>query len=710
MPNRPKNPTIDLRSKVNFPPTPKTKQPAALPPTVPSARVDELDAFALYINNYDNEFPDSLPTAPTATPPKAAPAQASEWVEVKTHPNYKRGIINLDYATVAQTNAVQNQAAQVKHSLNRTTTGGPMRLLGQSSGPNTTIITIVRSGGLVDDQAEENNIRQLSEQFLIMSARLAIEKIMAAFISVVGGWWVVKADKKGNCHRNGNFNFTVAGHVPHEWILPFQHVFLEHLKVGAMVTAGNWVWANLRNVPTMDPLGNIAGPGVLLKEMRRNPILADLSFPQMPHYTCNPNNLHDTATVAFAYLDTTGKVARSVGAEGVWMFGVCVQFVRTGNSPVFTQCGKCHKLGHVTAGCTMMRNSSKCYRCGGSHESGSHDEKCKATTHRIGGVCDCAFPCLLCKQTGHHCHSKECPKRGPFRPPPLASAKNPNPSPAAPAPPVVPTPAGPKPKVKKTTPKAAPPADEVSTQQEPPRDSPPIPARSKPSATAKRATLGDIPIRTKPTRQQITASKEEQQSARYLLGLKGKTTATMTSGASNRFQMLEASAHIEEVDQPEPKPEEPPAEECLASVESDLYADPTTTFVAATTDSAVSVADFLCRESFAWFDAAQLLPFAKVHLSLMKGLDAEESAKVMKVGKDWAICTSEIDPDLKDRIHYAYLQGWPLTKQDTRAHIQEDTDGLGGFTDDSSAMRYGCMSLDEVTPHNYYRYHTKQTD
>jgi hypothetical protein len=72
------------------------------------------------------------------------------------------------------------------------------------------------------------------------------------------------------------------------------------------------------------------------------------------------------------------------------------------------------------------------------------------------------------------------------------------------------------------------------------------------------------------------------------------------------------------------------------------------------------------------------------------------------VGKDWAICTSEIDDNLKDRIHYAYLQGWTLTRQDTRARIQEDTDQLGGFTDDSSTMRYGCMSLDEVNPHDYY--------
>jgi hypothetical protein len=106
-----------------------------------------------------------------------------------------------------------------------------MRKPGQTSGPNTTIITIVRTGG-VEDPAEEAAICSLTEQFIIMSARLTIEQMTAASIAIVGGWWVVKADKKGNKHPNGNFNFTVAGQVPHERVLPFQHVFLEHLKVG----------------------------------------------------------------------------------------------------------------------------------------------------------------------------------------------------------------------------------------------------------------------------------------------------------------------------------------------------------------------------------------------------------------------------------------------------------------------------------------------
>jgi hypothetical protein len=191
MPPKPTNPTLDLKAmSVKTKTTPLPKMPPTVAPEPSTLRGDDADAFASYRDNYNDDFPDNLPTVP-----KPVPGKAAEWVEVKSRPNHKRGIINLDYTTVAQTNAIQTQAAQVKHSLNRTTTGGPMRTPGQSNGPNTTIITIVRSGGL-EDQAEENNICQLSEQFLIMSARLAIEKITAASISVVGGGGSSKQTRK----------------------------------------------------------------------------------------------------------------------------------------------------------------------------------------------------------------------------------------------------------------------------------------------------------------------------------------------------------------------------------------------------------------------------------------------------------------------------------------------------------------------------------
>jgi hypothetical protein len=427
--SRPSNPVIDLKAKIT---TPRLPKPTTLVPATPPPRVDDLDAFEdsgafeSYCNNYDTDFPQT--STQWSVPTKAAQTKAAEWIEVKSQPNHRRGIINLDYATVARSEQVRSKAAQVTQAQNRTPQGGPQRRPTDRAAPNETIITIVRNGGSEDKQ-EEEAIRALSPAFLILAAHTKIEQLTKHTIVLVGGWWVSKLDKKGNKKRNRNFNFTVAGNVSHDQVIQFQHVFLEHLKVGAIVTAGNWVWAQLRHVCTSDHQQNIAGPDTLINEMRRNAILANVPIPQMPHYTCAPHNLGEYTTVVFAYMDHTGKIAKEAGEKGIWMFGEWCQFVRLGDSPVFTQCGKCHELGHVTNLCPLPRNAARCYRCGGSHESGSHGFLCKANTHKVGGKCDCAFPCLLCKQTGHTCRDRKCSKRGAFPAPPLASAKRPSPPP-----------------------------------------------------------------------------------------------------------------------------------------------------------------------------------------------------------------------------------------------------------------------------------------
>jgi 6-phosphofructokinase len=416
--SRPSNPVIDLRAKITTPRLPKL---TTLVPASPPHRIDDIDAFESYREDYDADFP---PSAPRPAPPKAAQAKAAEWIEVKSQPNHRRGIINLDYATAARSKQVRNTAAQVTQAQNRTPQGGPQRRPADRPAANETIITIVRNGGS-ESKTEEEAIRALSPAFIILAARSKIEQLTKHAIVLVGGWWVSKLDKKGHKRRNGNFNFTAAGNVSHEQVMQFQHVFLEHLKVGAIVTAGNWVWAQLRHVRTTDHQQNIAGPDTLIKEMRRNAVLANVPIPQMPHYACAPHNLGEYATVVFAYMDHTGKIAKEAAEKGIWMFGERCQFVRLGDSPVFTQCGKCHELGHVTNMCPLPRNAARCYRCGGAHESGSHDFLCKANTHKVGGKCDCAYPCLLCKQTGHTCRDRKCSKRGAFPAPPLASAKRP---------------------------------------------------------------------------------------------------------------------------------------------------------------------------------------------------------------------------------------------------------------------------------------------
>jgi hypothetical protein len=314
---------------------------------------------------------------------------------------------------VARSEQVRNTAAQVTQAQNRTPQGGPQRRPADRPAANETIITIVRGGGS-EDKREEDAIRALSPAFLILAARTKIEQLTKHAIVLVGGWWVSKLDKKGNKKRNGNFNFTAAGNVSHEQVIKFQHVFLEHLKVGAIVTAGNWVWAQLRHVRTTDHQQNVTGPDTLINEMRRNAVLANVPIPQMPHYACAPHNLGEYATVVFAYMDHTGKVAKEAGEKGIWMFGERCQFVRLGDSPVFTQCGKCHELGHVTNMCPLPRNAAHCYRCGGAHESGSHDFLCKANTHKVGGKCDCALPLSSLQTNRSYVQGPQMLKEGSF--------------------------------------------------------------------------------------------------------------------------------------------------------------------------------------------------------------------------------------------------------------------------------------------------------
>jgi hypothetical protein len=312
---RPTNPVIDLKAKVTTPCLPKL---TTLVPASPPHRVDDLDAFESYRVDYDTDFPPT--SAPKPVPSRAAQAKAAEWIEVKLQPNHRRGIINLDYTTMARSEQVRNNAAQVTQAQNRTPQGGPQKRPTDRPAANKTIITIVRGGGS-EDRREEEAIRALSPAFLILAAHTKIEQLTKHAIVLVGGWWVSKADKKGNKKKNGNFNFTVAGNVSHEQVIKFQHVFLEHLKVGAIVTAGNWVWAQLRHVQTSDHQQNVAGPDTLIKEMRRNAVLADVPIPQMPHYACAPHNLGEYATVVFAYMDHTGKIAKEAGEKGIWMFG-----------------------------------------------------------------------------------------------------------------------------------------------------------------------------------------------------------------------------------------------------------------------------------------------------------------------------------------------------------------------------------------------------
>jgi hypothetical protein len=669
--SRPSNPVIDLKAKAT---TPRLPKPTTLVPASPPARADDVQAFESYRDDYDADFPQA--PAQRSAPSKAAQTKAAEWIEVKAQPNHRRGIINLDYATVARSEQVRNMAAQVTQAQNRTPQGGPQKRPADRPAANETIITIVRNGGS-EIKAEEEAIRALSPAFIILAARTKIEQLTKHAIVLVGGWWVSKLDKKGHKRRNGNFNFTAAGTVSHEQVMQFQHVLLEHLKVGAIVTAGNWVWAQLRHVRTTDHQQNVAGPDILIKEMRRNAVLANVPIPQMPHYVCAPHNLGEYATVVFAYMDHTGKVAKEAAEKGIWMFGERCQFVRLGDSPVFTQCGKCHELGHVTNMCPLPRNAARCYRCGGAHESGSHDFLCKANTHKVGGKCDCTYPCLLCKQTGHTCRDRKCSKRGAFPAPPLASAKRTTPPTQKQPPPPKPSPPQegndtppPPPSTNKGKGKATPDAF-VTTQREAP-------------------TLDDVPIRVKPSRAQLNRERAKKR-ATYQRGrasglIDPAPMMTSTPLPANRFELLPDKADDAEAQVPVPLEE------------GELNLPPLSQPKAI----ALTQEDFQLRERAMFVDIASLPSEAMIQLTITrKYTDHTLAANAMRMAdKAWG-GNGDLERIFGYQARYAHVHQWPLTAEDTlTAILAEASEGF--HTAEEVAANYQRSSPAGVTPLDYF--------
>lgn len=91
------------------------------------------------------------------------------------------------------------------------------------------------------------------------------------------------------------------------------------------------------------------------------------------------------------------------------MFGRQVQFVHCGAAPSLKQCSRCHSLSHFARQCKLPEGAVRCARCGGDHETKTHDFNC-AGPHRTL-TCDCPLVCILCKQKGHHARSKVCPLR-----------------------------------------------------------------------------------------------------------------------------------------------------------------------------------------------------------------------------------------------------------------------------------------------------------
>ena len=149
------------------------------------------------------------------------------------------------------------------------------------------------------------------------------------------------------------------------------------------------------------------------------PGLKKAHFAMPPRWLKPVERINSTySTITFAISDPDGSITSKLLNGRTALFGKEVLIQRWVDKPPLVQCSRCHELGHIktSKACKLSRDSVKCYICGGSHHTDSHDQKCNRK-HAIAGICDCMhFKCLNCHKTGHNCKDMRCPERDLYRP------------------------------------------------------------------------------------------------------------------------------------------------------------------------------------------------------------------------------------------------------------------------------------------------------
>ncbi|KAI9442868.1 hypothetical protein BJY52DRAFT_1194634 [Lactarius psammicola] len=255
----------------------------------------------------------------------------TRWAAVITNSNFA--------ANTSARDASKNNA----NSVGRTASGAAQG--GKGVKPDlteNTEITVVRGSGLKDKNAEDR-LYKSNPGGVVQAARSHMERMSAQAPAVLYGRWSVNA----NSH---NFVYVFAGKVPFSTVLQYSQALTEPLGGGNLLPNKGWTFAQLRGVPTSDGQGVIHEPDKLLEEVQRAPFFTDAIFVSKPHWQLNVTALAHASTgaVQLAFIDESGACSAAAKAQGVGMFGLRCQFFLTGSKPYFTQCGRCHEVGHAT--------------------------------------------------------------------------------------------------------------------------------------------------------------------------------------------------------------------------------------------------------------------------------------------------------------------------------------------------------------------------
>jgi hypothetical protein len=338
--------------------------------------------------------PTSNPTTPPTTnqaPPRlnyAAAAASSAWKQVPTRKNKGKG---------KQTSQANTQSTPPNSTPPQPRNARP------PPRPETlrTEITVQRPPGSV--------VTGLGDASLICRRVFAALRDAKSPIPLLSGRWAT---------HSHNYVYTFAGDIPFARITQIAHILLQPFPGGLLAPCSGWSRVIFHGTPVSDPDSDaMYTKEQLMEELVRNPICSRLHFILPPSWVRHPDNIFsDTSSISFAFVDRDGEITKTMKKAHLAMFGKPVTFARWVSRPPLSQCGRCHKLGHIANRCSMPRDALRCYKCGKGHSAKDHDVCCpRAKSHRVHGTCDCEPLCLICNEKGHYAIDVSCKARNAYR-------------------------------------------------------------------------------------------------------------------------------------------------------------------------------------------------------------------------------------------------------------------------------------------------------
>jgi hypothetical protein len=249
----------------------------------------------------------------------------------------------------------------------------------------------------------------LGDASLVCRRVLAALRGARSLLPLLSGRWAT---------HTHNYVYTFAGDISFARITQVSHILLQPFPGGILAPCSGWSRVIFHGTPVSDPDSDaMYSDEQLMEELVRNPICSRLQFILPPSWIRHRDHItSDASSISFAFVDRDGEITKTMKKAHLAMFGKPVTFAKWVSRPPLSQCGRCHKLGHIMNRCSMPRDSVRCYKCGKGHNSRDHDVLCpKAKSHKAHGTCDCEPRCLNCNENGHYAIDVSCKARNAFR-------------------------------------------------------------------------------------------------------------------------------------------------------------------------------------------------------------------------------------------------------------------------------------------------------